>query len=166
MESKYEIERKFLVRYPDLSELKIVKTMDICQTYLGNGKKGQQRRVRKIITDGTELTYVYTEKVLISDITREELEYEITPEEYRDLLKQQRTDSVPVEKIRYCFEYKNQIFELDTYPFSEELAILEIELADPEQEIFFPPDVTVVKEVTGNESYTNAVLAKRGAFPE
>ena len=61
--------------------------------------------------------------------------------------------------------YKKQLFELDLYPFSDEFAILELELDSPEQKIFYPEYVKIIKEVTGISEYSNSVLANAGAFP-
>lgn len=164
MSSCYEIERKFLVEFPDLSELNTVKRIGICQTYLADGENGSQRRVRRLEENGTE-AFTYTEKVFLTPVTREETEYQIDSVEYEKLLKQVKHGCVPINKVRYCFEYKQQLFELDIYPFSETHAIMEIELDSAEQEINFPDNVNVIKEVSGDARYSNAALAAAGAFP-
>jgi len=161
----YEIERKFLVEFPNLDKLNVVKKLDIVQTYLNSYEDETQRRVRKIESDGS-VVYTYTEKAFISAVTRKEMEYAIDENEYLRLLAQARQDCIPIIKTRYCFEYKNQLFELDTYPFSEELATLELELKSADQDILFPEDVFIIKEVTGDSAYSNAELASAGAFPE
>ena len=71
-----------------------------------------------------------------------------------------------MEKVRYCFDYRGQLFEMDKYPFSDKLAIMELELSSPEQAIDFPDKVRVIKEVSDDPRYSNAALAKAGAFPE
>ena len=71
----------------------------------------------------------------------------------------------PVIKTRFILVYKSQRFEVDVYPFSDELATAELELESEDQEIFLPPYLQVIKEVTGDHSYSNAVLAKNRAFP-
>ena len=58
-----------------------------------------------------------------------------------------------------------QQFELDIYPFSEKLAILELELENPSQEIHFPDYINVIKEVSDDGRYSNAALSKAGTFP-
>lgn len=161
----YEIERKFLVEFPDTAQLNVKRKISITQTYLNNVLNDTQRRVRRIQDNDTTI-YTYTEKLFITAVTRQEMEYEINEAEYLKLLAQSKSDSTPVEKIRYCFEYKNQLFELDTYPFSDRLAILELELESPEQHIDFPDNITIIKEVTSDARYANAALVKAGAFPE
>ena len=164
MKSGLEIERKFLVKMPDLKKLNLIKLVDIRQTYLSDGEKGSQRRVRKI-SCGNKVSMTYTEKNFLSPVVREETERTINSDEYNLLLKDAK-NTAPVEKKRAVFLYENQKFELDIYPFSQKYAILELELENPEQKIYFPSYVNVVKEVTGDRNYSNITLANAGKFPE
>ncbi|MDE6502422.1 MAG: hypothetical protein K2L10_10095 [Ruminococcus sp.] len=160
-----EIERKFLVRIPDFENLDVRRKLTILQTYLNDGENGIQRRVRRISENGN-IHYIYTEKLFLTAITRQEMEYEIDENEYNRLIVYARKDYKPINKTRYCFDYSGQLFEIDVYPFSDRLAIMEIELASETQEIIFPDNVDVVMEVTGNHGYSNSSLANAGAFPE
>ena len=65
-----------------------------------------------------------------------------------------------IRKDRYCLTYENQYFEIDVYPFWNDKAIAEIELSDEAAPITFPKQIKVIKEVTDDESYKNASLAK------
>ena len=161
----YEIERKFLVEFPDVAKLNVKRRIGIVQTYLKRGENGSQRRVRSVEENG-KVKYTFTEKVFVTPVTREENEYEISGEEYRKLISEEFGGCPPVEKVRYCFEYKDQLFELDKYPFSDKLAIMELELRSPDQKIDFPDNVNVLKEVSADERYSNASLATAGGFPE
>lgn len=161
----YEIERKFLVSMPDLQTLDIKKKLDITQIYLNNGENNAQRRVR-CISENENIRYIYTEKLFLTPVTRKEMEYEIDRHEYDRLITQAREDYSPINKTRYCFDYCNQLFELDIYPFSESLAVMELELDSEEQEIIFPGNIDIITEITGNPAYSNAALATAGAFPE
>lgn len=160
-----EIERKFLVGYPDVRLLDVKRSAAIRQTYLENGENGLQRRVRKITENGM-VRYTYTEKVFRSPSVREENEREISADEYCELIRQAKRELVPVEKTRYCFDYKGQMFELDTYSFSDRFAIMELELESEDQKIILPENVRVIRDVTGDRAYSNAALAGAGAFPE
>ena len=160
-----EIERKFLIRQtPELFAACSKKT-DIEQIYLIKTDPAVQRRIRSMTTDGT-VRYFYTEKRFISAVTREENEREITREEYEKLRSEADMSLVPIIKSRHILEFSGQCFEIDSYPFSDELASMELELADEEQEIFFPPCAVIIKEVTGDKRYSNAALAKNNGFPE
>ncbi len=164
MSKQMEIERKFLIEIPKLNLLDIRKDMDIIQVYLTNGKQGSQRRVRKI-TEGNNEKYFYTEKTFISSTQRIENESEISKQEYHAALKDSKKECTPVAKRRICFNYSEQLFEMDIYPFSSELAILELELDSLSQEIYFPEYIRVIKEVSDDKRYSNAELATAGAFP-
>ena len=165
MSKGLEIERKFLVELPDVKRLDVKRRIGITQTYLSRGRNDSQRRVRRI-AENDDVTYTYTEKVFLSPITREENEFEISREEYNRLLGQTDKTCAPVEKVRYCFNYHDQLFELDTYPFSEKLAIMELELRSPDQKIDFPDNIHVLREVSSDKKYSNAALASAGAFPK
>ncbi len=65
-----------------------------------------------------------------------------------------------IRKDRYCLTYENQYFEIDIYPFWNDKAIAEIELSDENTPIRFPEQIKVIEEVTDDESYKNASLAK------
>ena len=160
----YEIERKFLVEMPDVNTLDIKRKMDIIQTYLKDGENNIQRRVRCISENGNT-QYIYTEKLFITAVTRKEMEYEIDENEYNRLILQAREECLPINKTRYCFDYDGQLFELDVYPFSENLATMELELSSEKQEISFPDNISILKEVTGNSDYSNISLANAGIFP-
>ncbi len=154
-----EIERKYLIKKPDISVLEqtegVVKT-NILQTYLKSKDSGTERRVRQR-GDGSSFSYYYTEKVTLTDMSRQETERHITAAEYVSLLLESEKS---LRKDRYCFLYKNQYFELDVYPDWENEAILEIELTDEAQNVELPDWITVIKEVTDDPSYKNAALAK------
>ena len=165
MSKGLEIERKFLVELPDIGKLDVRRTIGITQTYLSRGENDTQRRVRRICENGS-VRYTYTEKVFLTPVTRVENESEINEKQYEELLAETDVRFAPVEKTRYCFDYHEQHFELDTYPFSGKLAIMELELSSPEQVIDFPDNVNVIRDVSADKRYSNSALATAGAFPE
>ena len=65
-----------------------------------------------------------------------------------------------IRKDRYCLTYETQYFEIDVYPFWDDQAIAEIELSREDAEIKFPKEIKVIKEVTDDENYKNASLAR------
>ena len=77
-----------------------------------------------------------------------------------NLLMDADTSRKQIRKTRYCLTSKNQYFEIDVYPFWTDKAIAEIELSDENAEIIFPKQIKVIKEVTDDDSYKNASLAK------
>ena len=105
MANTYEIERKFLVEFPELNKLDIKEKLNIVQTYLNDGEKNEQRRVR-MIDNGKSIKYVYTEKQFLTAVTRTENEFEISYEKYESLLDDLKKEYAPVKKTRYKFLFK------------------------------------------------------------
>lgn len=156
-----EIERKFLIRYPDIKWLEnnpSCQRVEIIQTYL-NSAAGEEVRVRQRGADGNYI-YFETIKKKVTDVKRVEIERRLSQEDYLKLLMEADTSKRQIRKTRYCLTYENQYFEIDVYPFWEDKAIVEIELSNEDTEIVFPEEIIVIKEVTDDESYKNASLAK------
>ena len=157
----YEIERKFLIEYPDVSALEKLpncQRVEIIQTYL-IAASGEESRVRQRGIDGNYI-YFQTTKKKVTEVKRIEVERRLSKDEYLRLLMDADPTCRPIRKTRYCLTYDNQYFEIDVYPFWKDKAILEIELADESTEIRFPAQIKVIAEVTEDDSYKNAALAK------
>lgn len=157
----YEIERKYLIEYPDIVWLEKqpnCQRIEIIQTYL-KSKSDEEVRVRQ---RGIEDNYIYfkTIKKMISPLKRIEIESRLSKNEYLTLLMEADTTRRQIRKTRYCLTYNNQYFEIDIYPFWQDKAIAEIELCDENKSVHFPKEVKVIKEVTNDENYKNASLAK------
>lgn len=159
--SPLEIERKFLIAYPDPEFLaqQAQSVSEIWQTYL-RSEDGSSARIRKR-RFGDRLEYTKTVKIHITDQTRIEQETLISAEEYTALLQK---DAIPglrtIHKWRYCVPYREQLCEIDLYDFWQDRATLEIETESEAQEIFLPPFVTLLREVTFDKGYTNRAMAK------
>ena len=156
----FEIERKFLIEYPDVEWLKSLpncQQVEIIQTYLRNDTD-DEIRVRQRGLNGN-FTYTKTIKRKVSDIKRVEIEKRLTKDEYLSLLMQADTTRHQIRKTRYCVSYDNCYLELDVYPFWNDKAILEIELAHEDDPISIPDNIKIIKEVTNDDSYKNASLA-------
>ena len=156
-----EIERKFLIKYPDIRWLESIpncQRVEIIQTYL-KADENEEIRVRQRGSGGHYI-YCETTKRKVSDLKRVEIERRLTEREYLRLLMDADTTRRQIRKDRYCLTYENQYFEIDVYPFWDDKAILEIELSDENAEIRFPEQIKVIKEVTDDDSYKNASLAK------
>lgn len=158
-----EIERKFLIKMPDISFLNTnfsCTKSEILQTYLYNDDEDVEKRIRQRGLNGN-YTYYYTEKRKISDVSRFETERRISEKEYLALCAKSDTRLHAIAKTRYCFVWNNLYFELDVYPFWKDKAILEIELTSENQEINIPDFIEVIEEVTENENYKNHSLAEK-----
>ena len=155
-----EIERKFLIEYPDIKWLEGLancRKVDIIQTYL-TAREGDELRVRQRGENGSYI-YYKTLKRSLSGAKRIEIEERLNQEEYLRLLMEADPGKRPIRKTRYCLTWENQYFEIDIYPFWDDKAIMEIELAEETVDIHFPPQIKVIKEVTDDDSYKNASLA-------
>ena len=156
----FEIERKFLIEYPDTAALEKnpnCKKVEIIQTYL-NSDNGDEIRVRQRGENGNYI-YFKTLKKKVDDIKRIEVETRLTKDEYLALLMNADTAKRQIRKDRYCLTYGSQYFEIDIYPFWNDKAILEIELASENADIYFPDFIKIIKEVTNDDDYKNASLA-------
>ena len=156
----YEIERKFLIKYPDIKWLESNQScqrVEIIQTYL-RSDDGDEVRVRQRGCDGSYV-YTMTRKRTVSGIKRVEVEKRLSQAEYLNLLMEADTSRHPIRKTRYCLTYDGQYFEIDVYPFWNDRAIVEIELRDEGDEIAIPPQFEVISEVTDDPLYKNATLA-------
>lgn len=157
-----EIERKFLIQKPTpemMSQFEMLSWTNIVQTYLKSNDPSVERRVRQRGTEATGYSFYYTEKTDIGLGERLEHENRIEQADYVAHLADADTSLHQVVKSRCCFVYENQYFELDTYLFSDEYAILEVEVNDIKDGVTLPP-FTYIAEVTDDEKYRNRSLAK------
>ena len=157
----YEIERKYLIEYPNIAQLEKLpncQRVEIIQTYL-TSQSGEESRVRQRGTDGNYI-YFQTTKKRVTDLKRIEVERRLSKDAYLQLLMNADPNFRPIRKTRYCLTYENQYFEIDVYPFWQDKAILEIELTNETKQVHFPDFIKVLKEVTDDDSYKNASLAR------
>lgn len=159
-----EIERKYLISYPDIDQLESLDTCtraEIIQTYL-HAPAGEEVRVRQRGADGN-YTYYRTRKIKKGGgIKRIEEEERITKDEYLTELMNADTGMRQIRKSRYCLIYKEKYFEIDVYPFWQDKAIMEVELLTEDEQVELPDFIHVIREVTGEEEYKNSNLARRG----
>ena len=156
-----EIERKFLIEYPDISVLRVMdgyRVRHIEQTYLLSDADFVGGRIRRITEDG-RTSYVYTYKEKLSDMTRREFERELTEAEYLELLKRKNPDTITIEKDRHIFSSDGLVYELDVYTFWDDKATLEAEVDSEDTPIPIPPCVKLIREVTHDRRYNNSQLA-------
>lgn len=157
-----EIEKKFLIKMPDLKWIEKntnCQIAKISQTYLGFKRNGFGDRVRKMTING-KTKYFHTSKKSLSDMTRIEIEKEISKEEYYDFL-QSKNKGKNLFKTRYIIYLNNLRYEIDVYPFWKETAILEIELENEKQEYVIPDFIEIIGDVTGNRDYSNSSLVNK-----
>ena len=159
-----EIERKYIIHMPNVESLSAFRAYtksQITQTYLRTDDGSTLRVRRREYADRTVLTE--TRKIRIDRISVREIEREISPEEYEELLCLAREDAAPLTKTRHTFEYMGHTVEIDVYPQWQSFAIMEVELESADEEIEFPNLIRIFTEVTGERAYSNAAMAEH--FP-
>lgn len=157
----FEIERKFLIYYPNIKELESMPNctkVDIIQTYL-KSTDDVEKRIRARGIDGDYLYYL-TEKRKISSMKRIEIERKLTKDEYLKLLMEADNKLHPIHKTRYCLSDNNQYFEIDVFEEWNNQAIMEIELCSEDEIIKIPEFIKIYKEVTDDESYKNYQMSR------
>ena len=155
----FEIERKFLIEYPDLEILNEFPKSEIAQTYLKTDD-GMTSRVRKRTSDGVT-KYIFTEKKRINDLKCIENERGISADEYKDLLKLADPERKTVYKTRYCVPHNGRVVEVDIYPFWSDRAIAEVEMEDEAEKVVLPDFIKIIRDVTAEKAYKNASIAKK-----
>ena len=156
----YEIERRFLIEYPDIEALEkdpSCRKVEIMQTYL-KSDPDKEVRVRQRGIGGSYIYYKTTKKQ-VSDMRRIVLEKRLTAHEYLEALMEADVTRRQIRKNRYCLSFEGQMIEVDVYPFWKDKAIMEIQLEKEDQDIRIPDRFRVIKEVTGDPSYKVAALA-------
>ena len=163
-----EIERKYLIRYPDIRTLlaqKDVEQWEIVQIYLTVSGPGETRRVRQVVSDG-KIRYFKAFKRRLSDLSNEEDEGEIDQLEYIRLSQEVHPDCKPLGKTRYRIPYEGHILEFDIYPFWKDRAILEIELEREDEGAALPDYVRIIRDVSADPAYKNRSLAEKVVYEE
>lgn len=146
---------------PDIAILEqqpLYMRIEMEQAYLKNQGENEGMRIRKSTLNG-KTSYKKTYKKSITSVTRIEIEDDISEQTWKDLLFDADPDSTPIKKVRHCFMFSNQLFELDIYPFWDDRATLELEMSSEDQQISLPPFIEVIKEVTDDNRYKNRSLS-------
>ena len=154
-----ETERRFLIKMPAEELLSELGGDEIEQIYL-ESEEGQTERVRRREGHG-RVTMTHTVKRRIGDISAVEEEHIITAAEFSALREKIESGTRPVLKTRYVLPYRGHDFEIDVYSEWRGVAVMEVELADEDEEFDIPPAIEVVKEVSGDRSLSNHSLSRR-----
>ena len=152
--------RKFLVRMPDVAALQErygAMPLDMMQTYLLQTNPNVERRIRQQ-RNGADYLYFYTEKHLMEGGAKWDTEKPISEKQYIRYLMEGDSSLHSVHKTKYRFTYDDKRMELDVYPFSQDRAVLFVYSDHAEAHI--PPEIEVIKEVTGDLEYKNKQLAR------
>jgi predicted ATPase len=155
-----QAKRKYLINMPDcavLQEKYGAVPVEMMQTYLSSLNPHIERRIRQQKANGGYL-YFYAEKREAEDGSRWVTEKPISEKEYVSHLMESDLSLHAVRKLKYRFCYNCNRLEIDVYPFSEKRAILFVYSGEKIHEL--PPELSIIKEVTGLAEYKNRQLAK------
>lgn len=155
-----EIERKYLIRYPDIEKLEALpncRKVEILQTYLSS-RDDTELRLRRRGENGNYL-YYWTKKRRISETARIQSDRRITRREYASLLMDADPERRPIRKTRYCLTENSRYYEIDIYPEWKKQAVMELELFCEEEDVSFPADIRLIREVTTDRAYGNYEMA-------
>jgi CYTH domain-containing protein len=163
-ETGLEIERKYLLSSaPAAADLAALgaRWVRIEQAYL-RVEDDWVRRVRRTDRGGT-VRHVFTRKRDVAGIVREELENDLTADEYARLLADADPARRVIRKTRHVFASGRWTLELDVFDEPPGLVLLEVELDDAADVPELPPGIAalVVREVSTEAAYTNHELALR-----
>ncbi len=155
-----EIERKYLVN-PENIFLERYPHKKIIQGYIYD-EKFTEIRIRKVENEsGTK--YFYTVKISGNNaIQRNEIEFEITEEQFNSLLPKILANTHFIEKDRYLIPIENDLIaELDIYSNQlKGLSTVEVEFPSLEVATNFQAPEWFGIDITSDKSYKNKNLAK------
>ena len=156
-----QIWHKYLIAMPDLAALEReyqIEGVDMMQTYLQQTNPQVTRRIRQQ-KNGGEYLYFYTEK-RVSDSGQWETEKPISEKQYIQYLMEGDTSLHAVHKTKYRFAYDGTPFEIDVYPFCAERAVMRAALPVGQNTLDVPPQIEILREVTGDPAFKNRQLAR------
>ena len=157
-----EIERKYLVNTENIF-LERYPHKKITQGYIYD-EKFTEIRIRKVENE-SDIKYFYTVKISGNNaIQRNEIEFEITEEQFNSLLPKILDNTHFIEKDRYLIPIENDLIaELDIYSNQlEGLSTVEVEFPNLEVATNFQAPEWFGIDITSNKSYKNKNLAKIG----
>lgn len=151
---------KYLIAMPDLRALEQayqIEGIDMMQTYLQQTNPQVTRRIRQQ-KNGEEYLYFYTEK-RTTESGQWETEKPIAEKQYIRYLMEGDTSLHAVHKTKFRFTCDGTAFEIDVYPFCAERAVMRAALSEG-QTLRLPPQIELLREVTGEAAYKNSQLAR------
>ena len=69
-----------------------------------------------------------------------------------------------LKKTRYVLSYRGLNFEIDVYPQWHKTAVMEVELPREDAGLELPPEIEVIREITGKREYSNHSMSR--SFPD
>ncbi len=153
-----EIERKYLVKNAPRDLPVRHEDIEVEQTYLRT-TDGSEARVRRRGQHGS-YTYTHTIKKPLRSGQRVEVERPISGREFVGLLAQCDPSKKTVKKLRTCFLWEGQYFELDRLIEPQPgLVLLEAESDDETTSVKLPSFLEIDRDVTDEPAFSNYRIA-------
>lgn len=151
-------ERKYIVKVTDGSIPNPVQS-EIWQTYLVSDP-GTEVRLRRREWEKGKFINIHTTKRRVNDNEEIETERQVSNALAESLLTQADPYRHTIHKKRISFIFEGQYFELDQYLGRlDGLVILETKGITEGEEVKLPPNIHIVKDITGNKEYYNYNLS-------
>ena len=144
---------------PDLAALEKLpgcRRVEIEQAYLKTAAD-EKLRVRKWVEDGRAIYYKTRRRRLNG--RKLEVEERLTQRAYKEMLEEAGETVQLLHKTRYSLAYEGQLFQLNVYPFWQDQAVVKIELNEEHGQVRLPPELTLIREVTGEREFKDYSLA-------
>lgn len=157
------VERKFLIRYPNVEWLAArpnCQRIEIIQTYLRSSPDEEIRVRQRGI--GDSFIYFQTTRRMGAPDQKIEIERRLSQEEYLTLLMDADTRRRQIRKTRYCLMEPNRYYEIDVYPDCDDCAVVQVDMGT-EDELCFPEEIHVIREI---EPYEEADMLVTGGIRE
>ena len=158
-----EIERKFRLRVapdPDALAAHGAVAQRLEQVYLAGSPDAE--RIRRIETAGG-VSYRHSSKRRIGPYSSEEREEVIDEAAWIAGLRRADPASRVIRKTRHVVPHGEQRLEIDVFGQPPGLVVLEVELRDEDEPVDLPCWLGEWREVTGDDRYFNAALARLDA---
>lgn len=165
-----ETERKWIIDVDNIPyNLDTADRYEITQTYINFSPEIRVREIGCYRGD-TELGTYYTmtiKRYINEDVmTRQEVDMQITQDEYNNMLLKKDPNGETIYKTRYQIEVDDLTYAFDIFKDQlDGLAYLEIEFNSEEEANAFKQADWMIKDVTNDRGYKNQSLAKFG-MPE
>ncbi len=156
-----EIERKFRLRVapaPAMLAASDAVALRIRQVYIGNGRNAE--RLRRVETADGVVTFRLTRKRRIGAYAFEEQEEAIDEAAWLAGLERADPSRRPIHKTRHVVPHGEQQLEIDVFDEPADLVVVEVELQHEDEPVELPAWLGEWAEVTGDERYFNAVIAR------
>ena len=142
-----------------LAELPGFRRVEIEQAYLPT-TNDEKLRVRKWVENGQAIYYKTRRRRLNGK--KIEVEERLTQRGYKEMLEEAGSALQLLHKTRCSLQYDGELFNLNIYPFWTDKAIVKIETNEENGQVRLPPELKLIREVTGELAYKDYSLAALG----